>query len=221
MKKYGLLIVLFASAFLLQNCGSVKVLDSWKSDNVGNVKDNNFLVVARTANKQARIAFENEIVKQMSSKGYQATASFTKFPNMNPDQEPSEERQKMIREILENEGFDGVVLTVLKDYNEETRVDKSGGYYAGGYYGNYYAPYYGGFYGYYYHPYSYSTMGAYVPETTTVSTNKIYTVETVIYDLTRGEEDQLITVVTSQIDNPSSASDTASEYVEKITKALQ
>ena len=64
-------------------------------------------------------------------------------------------------------------------------------------------------------------MGAYVPETTTVSTNKIYTVETVIYDLTRAAEDQLVVVVTSKIENPSNATSTASEYVEKVSKALE
>ena len=62
MKKYGLLIVMIASAFLFQNCSTVKVMDSWKSDELGQIKDNNFLVVARTDNKQGRIAFENEIV---------------------------------------------------------------------------------------------------------------------------------------------------------------
>ena len=68
MKRYVSIIILVFSVFLFQNCSSVKVLDSWKSDDVSNVKSRNFLVVARSNNKQARLAFENEIVKQMIEK---------------------------------------------------------------------------------------------------------------------------------------------------------
>jgi hypothetical protein len=196
-------------------------MDSWKSDNVDAVKDNNFLVVTRTKNKQGRIAFENEIVRQMTASGYKATASFSKFGNLNPNEKPSAEGDKQIIEMLKREGFDGVVLTVLKDYQEETRVQTDGGYYAGGTYMGYYPRYYGGFGGYYYHPMAYPTMGNYVQETTTTSTSRIYIVETTIYDLNAPEENQLMAVVTSQIDNPENAGDTAKDYVNKITKSLK
>ena len=52
MKKLILPLVCILT-LTLHNCSSVKVLDAWKSDNIGNIKDNNFLVVARTENKQA------------------------------------------------------------------------------------------------------------------------------------------------------------------------
>lgn len=221
MKKLSTFIIMLAVALVFQNCSTVKVMDAWKSDDVSTTKDNNFIVVARTANKQARIAFENEIVKQMTSKGYKATASFTKLPNLNPDEEANEEKRAMLKQILEDEGFDGVVLTILKDYQEETRVSRDGGYYAGGAYYGYYPRYYGGFYGYYGHPMAYSTMGSYVPESTTVSTSKIYILETVVYDLTKAEDNQLVAVVTSKVDNPSNVTSTAEEYVKKITESLK
>jgi len=221
MKKLSTFMIMLAVAFIFQNCSSVKVLDSWKSDDVSTVKDNNFLVVARTANKQARIAFENEIAKQMTSKGYNAIASFTKFPNLNHDEEANDEKKAMLKKILEDEGYNGVVLTILKDYQEETRVNTDGGYYAGGMYSGYYPAYYGGFYGYYGHPMSYSTMGSYVPQSTTVSTAKIYILETVVYDLTKPEENQIVAVVTTKVDDPSSASASAEEYVAKIAKSLE
>ena len=63
MKKIISVLIFAFVVLLLQNCSSVKVLDSWKSDNVSDIKNRNFLVVARSNNKQARLAFENEIVK--------------------------------------------------------------------------------------------------------------------------------------------------------------
>ena len=134
MKKSTYFLICFISILTFQSCSTVKVLDSWKSDNVSDLKNRNFLVVARSANDQTRLVFENEIIKQMESNGYRVTSSFAKFGNMNPNEKPSESNNGMIKKMLESEGFDGVVLTVLKDLKEETRLQKEGGYYAGGNY---------------------------------------------------------------------------------------
>jgi len=222
MKVFTTLLCTLLICISIQNCSSVKVLDSWKKNNdVSKIKENSFLVVARTDNQQARIAFENEIVKQMNENGFKATASFAKFGSIKPNAPKTEEGQKQLQEILKAEGFDGVVLTVMKDYQESTRVQQDGGYYAGGNYYGYYPRYYGGFYGYYYNPVSYHTIGNYVPQTTTTSTSRLYVLETTIYNLKESGENQLIAVVTSQLDNPKSASTIASEYVKKITASLK
>lgn len=220
MKKLMYSIFSLTAILILNSCSSVKVLDSWKADNVSSIKDNNILVIARTANNQARIAFENEIVNQLTSRGMKATASFTKFPQINPDQEVTEERVEMIKTILSNEGFNGVVLTVIKDYQEQTKTVTDGGYYAGGTYAGYYPIYYGGFYGYYRNPYSYSTYGSYVPSTTTTYNTKIYVLETVAYDLDEADGKQLVAVTTTKIEDPSNVTKVAAEYVKAITKSL-
>lgn len=220
MKKLMYSILSLTLILMLNSCSSVKVLDSWKADNVSSIKDKNILVIARTANNQARIAFENEIVNQLTARGMKATASFTKFPQINPDAEVTEERQEMIRTILKSEGFNGVVLTVIKDYEEQTKTVTDGGYYAGGTYGGYYPAYYGGFYGYYHNPYSYSTYGSYVPSTTTTYNTKIYVLETVAYNLDEPEGKQLVAVTTTKIEDPSNVSKVAAQYVKAITKSL-
>ncbi|MBO3115138.1 hypothetical protein J4050_00170 [Winogradskyella sp. DF17] len=221
MKKITIVLCCLIGVLSLQNCSSVKVLDAWKSDTVSSVKDNNFLVIARTSDKQARIAFENEIVSSMGKSGFSATPSFSKFASMNPERRPTEDEVNQFIDMIKKEGFNGIVLTVLKDYQEETRVTTDGGYYAGGNYYGYYPRYYGGFYGYYRHPMSMSTLGNYVEPTTTTSTSKIYVVETTVYDLDKTGEEQLVAVVTSKLDNPESASEIARDYVNKITKSLK
>jgi len=220
MKKITLLFTV-AIVTSLFSCSSVKVLDSWKSDNVSNLKDNNFLVVARTENKQARIAFENEIVEQMTEDGYNAVASFSKFGDMKPNEKVSENDKEKLQNLLKSENIDGIVLSVVKDLKEETRVVRDGGYYAGGNFSSYYPGYYGLFYSYYYNPMSYSSLGVYVPETTTTLNSKLYILETTVYDLTASDKDQLVAVVTSQIDNPNKASEAAKQYVKKITNSLK
>ena len=221
MRNNVLILCCLISFVSFYNCSSVKVLDSWKSDDVSTVKDNNFLVIARTSNRQGRIAFENEIVDDMRASGFNATASFRKFGSMKPDEELSAEESEQFLNLIKNEGFNAIVLTVLKDYKEETRTTQEGGYYVGGNYWNYYPRYYGGFRGYYYHPMAMSTLGNYVEPYTVTSTSKIYVVETTVYDLERPKENQLVAVVTSKLDNPSGAESTAKDYVKKITKSLE
>ena len=183
MNKITVSSIYLAIFLLFSGCSSVKVIDSWKSDSISTIKDNNFIVVARANNLQAQIAFENEIVKQMKSNGYQATASYSKFGEMKPNEPELESDKEKFKKILELEGFNAVILTVMKDYQEETRLEKEGGYYTGGNYYGYYPRYYSSFYPYYYNPISYHSMGNYVEETYTTNVSKLYILETTIYNL--------------------------------------
>lgn len=221
MKNIQNLFTLLFIVSTCYTCSSVKVLDSWKSDSIGDIKSNSFLVVARTTNTQARVAFENEIVRQMTEKGYNATSSLAKFGDWKPNDVKENDDPSKLKQILKNEGFNGVVLTVVKDFKEETRFQEEGGYYAGGNYYGYYPRYYGGFYGYFYNPMSYRTLGNYVPATTTTTTSRLYVLETTVYNLKETGENQLVAVVTSELDNPQSAAGIASEYVKKIAASLK
>lgn len=221
MNKITVSSIYLAIFLLFSGCSSVKVIDSWKSDSISTIKDNNFIVVARANNLQAQIAFENEIVKQMKSNGYQATASYSKFGEMKPNEPELESDKEKFKKILELEGFNAVILTVMKDYQEETRLEKEGGYYTGGNYYGYYPRYYSSFYPYYYNPISYHSMGNYVEETYTTNVSKLYILETTIYNLDESEENQLVAVITSKIDNPETASSAAKGYVKEISKKLK
>ena len=220
MNKITVSSIYLAIFLLFSSCSSVKVIDSWKSDRISTIKDNNFLVVARANNLQAQIAFENEIVKQMKSNGYQATASYSKFGEMKPNEPELESDKEKFKKICVVEDI-AVILTVMKDYQEETRLEKEGGYYTGGNYYGYYPRYYSGFYPYYYNPISYHSMGNYVEESYTTSVSKLYILETTIYNLDESEENQLVAVITSKIDNPETASGAAKGYVKEISKKLK
>ena len=218
MKTTFYSFILFGFALSITSCSSVKVLDSWQGANLSSVEEKNILVVARTDNKMARIAFEEAMANDLRKAGFKATESYLKYSNHNPDQKMKEGAMKA---LIEKEGFQGVVMSVVKDYNESLVTEESGGYYAGGttYYGGY-PGYYGGFYGYYNSPRSYSTYGNYVPSTTTTMVSKSYILETLIYNLDEPEGKQLIGVVTSQIIDPSGIIKTAKEYSKLVFKSL-
>jgi hypothetical protein len=220
MKKFIHSLLILTTILFINSCSSVKVLNSWKGDNAYAVKNNTILVIARTDNMSARIAFENEIVKDLTSKDIKATASFEKFPKLDPDKKLTKEAQEKIKTMLMDNGFDAVILTVVKEEQELTKTVTDGGYYAGSNYYGYYPRYYQGFNGYYGHVNSYSTLGNYVEKTSQTYTATNYILETVIYNLNESEEKQLVAVVTSKLEEPDNAATTAKQYVKAITKSF-
>ena len=62
------------------------------------------LVVARTDNNQARIAFENRIVEELAKNGIEAKSSFSVFPtNIKMQKELTAENKLALEEFLKNE----------------------------------------------------------------------------------------------------------------------
>ena len=220
------LIVSFC--ILLQGCSSskAKVTGAWKADqNVVDIfKEKNVLVIARTANDHARIAFEEAIVLELKALGIKATESFKKAPKIYPNREISEERVALIKSLLESEGYTGIVLTVIKE-KEQVTATSSSGIYVGASYGNYYPGYYGNFYNYYSYPYAYGSyydsFGGYIPVSTSTRTYNNYVLETVAYNLDEPTENQLVAVVTSSVNDPKEAYKTAAVYASNMMKSLQ
>jgi hypothetical protein len=130
----------------------------------------------------------------------------------------------LIKTLLNSEGYTGIVVTTIKDKQETTRIT-SNGIYMGATYGNYYPAYYGGFYDYYSNPYAsgyyYGGFGGYIPMSTSKQTSTTYVLETVAYNLDAPQENQIVSVITSEIKNPNDADKTAAEFVKKIMQSLE
>jgi len=226
MKKINYL----ASALVLMlfmSCNTqVKVLSAWKGENANEeLKGRNILVIARTADAGIRADFETSIANKLRAAGYKATESFTRFPKLKPDKKMTEEREKLIRDILGYEGYDAVCISVLKDYEESTTTNYYNDYMGMGMmgpYSSYYPGYYGGFYSYYGSPYSYSTFGTYYGSGSSyTSTTKKYVLETLFYNLDKEDGDQLLAATTTKITDPKDAIKAADKYTEKIAESLK
>jgi hypothetical protein len=202
----------------------VKVLDAWRGDQVSidKFKNKNVLVFTRTADNSSRIAFEEAIANQLRTDGIKCTESFKKFPKIHMEREMTPEREQMISSILKSEQYNGIVITTVKDKEQTTRTENSGVYVGAGY-GMGYPGYYGGFYDYYRTPYAYgpyyNSFGGYIPTGSTTRTSTTYILETVGYNIDEPEENQLVFVVTTSLDDPSDAYKTAQKYIDKIVQA--
>lgn len=219
-KQFALYISLIALCTLYACVSSVTVLDAWKSDKAHTLRDKKILVIAVSESNAGRSAFEEEITRQLTKNHVEASTSYMKFPILNEDRKLDKEAKKEFVAKINKMGFNAIIVTVVKQRNELSKTIEHGDYYSGGSYSEIYPQYYGGFYGYYNHPNSHPTYGNYVPSSTETITEKHYVLETVIYNLDLPENEQLIAVVTSAVNDPKNAHEAAKEYVKKITKIL-
>lgn len=223
--KQAIVLGLLLLALFFQGCSSAKVIGAWKGDpdNIAKFREKNVLVIARTANDHARIAFEEQIANQLRARGIKATESFLKVPKIYPNREITEERVELIKSLMGSEGFNGVVITVVKDEEQVTSTTSSGAYV--GVYNNYYPGYYGGFYNYYAQPFAYGpyydSFGGYIPMSSTTRTYSNYVLETIAYNLDEPSENQIVAVVTTRLDDPKEAYKTAEKYVQSMMKSLE
>jgi hypothetical protein len=221
IKKMQTLAVLIVF-IVVYSCGpSIKITDSWTApDARADMSNDTFLVIARTDDLATRQLMEQEITAEINAAGVKATSSYIKYPNVKHNKKITEADIDGLVKQFKKDGFSGIVLTVLKDVKTEIRTEESGGYTTGGYYPHIYGGYggFGGYYGSYYSPYGYG--GSYVPRSQRTYESEIYKLETVIYDLDRELDRQLVAVVSSNITDPGSASAIAGPYAKKVVKAF-
>lgn len=230
MKKIFYSIFAIALALVVYSCSSsIQVTNKWTAENAKEFKTKKILVIARTANEDVRKSFESEMTKQLTARGLNATQSSLKYPDLKPEEKMTDEKKALIKKIIEEDGYNGVVLTVLKDKLTNVKSTTEGGYYAGQSITAYYPPYipvysygfYGGYYnsyssGYLYNPKTYNQYGTYVPETVETETSFSFILETLIYNLDLAEDKQLAAYVTTRIDEPDNINGTAKHFTEAV-----
>ena len=201
----------------------VKPINAWKGDNAASIKTKNTLVIARTNNNKARIAFEEAIANEMRKKGMQATESYKRIPELRPNKKLSEAELEATKDKLKEASFNAVVITVLKDIETITRGEYQSAHSEGASaYGNYFPAYYVSFYGYYNNNNSYYvTDGVAVEESFDFQETKTYVLETLAFNLDEPIEKQLVASVVAKIIEPANVVEQAKPYSSAIVKALK
>ena len=122
-----------------------------------------------------------------------------------------------IPEMARNIGkFINDIKRASEDIKTEIRTTQSGGYYPSMYGG------YGGFGGYYGSNYSpYGMGGHYVSSSQRTYNSDTYKLETVVYELKREPNKQLVAVVSVNITNPKSANEVAPKYADKVLSQFE
>ena len=201
------LIPLFLLAiFALSGCKTTYMTNS---TNVSNQKKkyDKLLIVYREGDMTGRIALENQLVKDLKMQGVNAVSSIQVIKTDSFEKELSEAELDQLVESLLAAGYTGVLVTNLLDKSQYTQVTPGATY--GGYGG-----FYGGFGSYY---------GAYpmmYREPDRVTTGIEYSLETVLFDISNKDGENLQWVGRFSVKNPSDLQKTVAKYSGEVVTEL-
>lgn len=195
---------------LLLGCSSVRVVDAWQGVDKLNIKDKNILVVSKTEDRNIQVCFEKDMVSKLRDYGLKSIESHVQFPCSDPTEKVTKDEMKEVIKNLKQNGIDVVMVSHLVESKEyKTLVTRESIYidhfpirYLG----------YRSFFAY--------TNSYYSQYETREIEGVTHVLETLVYDLTRSTEDQLISVITVEVDNPRSVGNTANHFSKRIVRRL-
>ncbi|MFS4491633.1 hypothetical protein [Maribacter sp. 2308TA10-17] len=196
---------------LLFGCSSVKITDSWRGLKTLDVKNKNIMVVSKTEDRSIQIRFERDLVEELQENGFTCIESHVRFPFSDPTEKVGKDKTKEVIKKLRDNNIDVVIISHLVDSKRYTTLITTGET-------MYLDPFpyryrrYRSFYGY--------SDSYYTQYHTTEQEGVTYVLETLVYDLTLPSENQLISVITSEVDNPSKLSVTSEDFSKVIVKNL-
>ncbi len=181
-----------------------------QSTNVSNVKKsyNNILVVSKSKDKTTRIKGESQMVKDLAARGVRASSSIDVIQTESFSKELTEEDLQNLRNDLVANGYDAILITTLINAEQYQDVIPGGANTA-------YMPVRYGRFGRYY---SYYPATYWEPDR--IETGVEYTVESVLYDLTVNQADNLQWVGRFQLRNPSDLVRTIEKYSQELADEL-
>lgn len=198
---------------VLFSCSSVQVSNSWKDVKTTTIKQKNVLVINKTDDDIVRIQFETDLVKSLNKQNINAIESFKIFPKINTTKELNQTELNAFKNALRADGIDIILLTVLKETQDitTTRTSNSSMYSVRSYPIYYRRGFYRFYNTYYIDP---------GPIISVTSKGKKYILETITYDLTQEENEQLLAVITTEIENPQTLGTTSKDFSKKVIKEL-
>ncbi|WP_303315715.1 hypothetical protein Q4Q34_14325 [Flavivirga abyssicola] len=210
-KILGILILIV----MVTSCSTVRVVGTWDNSKELNLNNKRIMVISKTDDHVIRSQFESDLVNKLREYGLNSMESLTVFSKIDTEVKLNENEVQKIVDDLKNKGVDIIILNTLKDTQEYSRTETAGGGYSTLYFPTYFRGPNGTFYRYYSSIHVKSE-----PESTITYTGKKYILETVIYDLTKTDNEQLISVITTEIDNPKSLGTISKDFSKRIVNEL-
>ena len=203
----NLIIVICLTTFLISGCASSYLQNS---SNVNGAKKSydKILVVAKAKDKLSRIKFEDQVIKDLATRGVKAFSSMEIIRTESFHKEIEENDIEQIRLKLVEDGFDGVIITNLINVDKYTDV-------VSGNSGTTLVPVRYGRFGRYYRAYPVSYW-----ESDQIQTGVKYNLESCLYDITVDQKDNLQWVGRFQVKDPNTLVKAIEKYSKELTDAL-
>jgi len=160
----------------------------WQSPTYAAGPMKNIAVFGGRMNATDRRTLEDGYVASLASHGVRATPSYSLFPGGQVPQD-----QAAVRTLLQQRGYDGVLVSTMKGVSEQVLVAPDAGWDAG---------FYGGFWG---------------PGPAAVETDQFVKFETTLWNASSGK---MVWSAITQTENPTSSHDFVSSLTGKVVPSL-
>lgn len=216
--RYQLFIAVLGT-LALSACSGMKLSNSYKSDSFETIHENKILVISRTPLENVRTEYELEIANRLKAMGVNAVASHVAFPNLKRIDNKTAERIAEVVAMFRKDGFDILLVTSLKDVQEQEILRRESGY-------NSLTQYYGNQYmtlrGYYDDVNAPPKLPPRKQEAVTyIEKSMTFVLEVVTYNLALDEEKRLLSVTTAEVTNPDSGKRVRKAFAKIVADELK
>lgn len=97
----------------LMGCSSVSLVENWKNPDIVLFDANQVLIVGMTKNEEARISFEDNLLKEFDKRGVDAMRSLDVFDVDFTGSKRTEEELDDVEQSLLDKGFDAILFTKI------------------------------------------------------------------------------------------------------------
>lgn len=125
MKHFKNLFLFLLIAISLNSCNTTELVEQWKNPEIDNLSISKVLIVGLTPNIKTRRKFENQLKKELESRGIEAVISLDVFDPSFRIEKKSKEELKVIENILTTNYFDAVLLSKVKGVENRVIYSKN------------------------------------------------------------------------------------------------
>jgi len=210
MKSIFKISILFLIITSISSCSSIKVVNSWENSSLDNLDQKKVIVFNYSEDDFARIQLESEISNKLDKRNINAIESYKIFKKIDTSKEISQLEISKYKDELRNLGIEIIVITLLNDTEEYTKTA----------FDNNISMHHNIRYFHRYRRFYHTMHNDFEPSGSITYTGKIYTLETAIYDISKEDDKQLISILTTEVINPKTLGSVSKGLSKKITRQL-
>jgi hypothetical protein len=113
------------TVFLLFNCSSTQLVESWKNPNIDTYEPYKVLVVGLTSDKVARLEFEEKLKTELELRGSEAMTSLSVLDTTGKTDKMTETELETLESQLIEDGFDTILLTKIVGREDKVAYRKN------------------------------------------------------------------------------------------------
>jgi len=202
VRKINYLII----SLIALSCSTTRITESWRNPEYKDYQPNKVLVLGVTPNLTARKAYEEKLKTVLINKGIEADGSYSVFKTSFTNLKQSEEEIEVQIESLSRKGFDAILVSAVKGYDERISfggnlITKDEDLFE---FGSYY----------------YSSQDVYFNEKV-YEEYKVYHIEISLYNLINDSEKSLVWVASYDIIDPRKINATIKDCINAIVESLE